>query len=328
MNGKTRVFSSNPELADKACKYLNYMALVQSVSPQTVRAYFSDLNQAYKLGNLGEFKVNPTGNPPCSFVPAGANRGSKLNADTLLGMSRAALSAWSDLAPSSRNRKSSCLKSFLFWLYQEGFLETDLSIQIHSPKVPVRLPHFISLDEALALLKTLDLAVDKAANEKSKLLARQKRALVLLLYGGGLRVSEACNLKWTDLQRNKNVIRVLGKGGKERLVAVPKAVMDAVGVLPRKQEFLFGKDPMNTRVAYSYVREAGQATQLIKPLHPHALRHSFASHLLASGANLRTLQELLGHSSLAATQKYTHLSVDQLARTLEKHHPLANRGRK
>jgi site-specific recombinase XerD len=329
---KSRVFSTNPELADKACKYLNYMALVQSVSPQTVRAYASDLDQAYKIRKLGEFAVDLDSTPPCSFSPFRSGRLEKLtatlNPDVLLKMSREALTEWSALSPASRNRKSACLKSFLHWLYQEGHIDRDLSDQIYSPKVPVRLPHFISLDEALAVLKAVEDEVEKAKNDKSKKTAVQKRALILLLYGGGLRVSEACNLKWTDLQRNKNVIRILGKGSKERLVAVPKAVMIAIGALPRKTEFLFGQNPLNTRIAYSLVREAGQRAQLIKPLHPHALRHSFATHLLASGANLRTLQELLGHSSLAATQKYTHMSIDQLARTMEKHHPLAGRGRK
>jgi len=87
-------------------------------------------------------------------------------------------------------------------------------------------------------------------------------------------------------------------------------------------DFVFGIEPLNPRVAYEWVRTRGAKAMLMKPLHPHALRHSFATHLLSSGANLRTLQELLGHESLQATEKYTHLGIDQLARTMEMHHPL------
>ena len=326
MTVKIRSSLNINELPVLACKYLNYMALVQSASPQTLRAYASDLDQAYKLKNLGEFRVDPNANPPCSFRPVGAKATGKLDADALLKTSRDAMSGWSELSPSSRNRKGACLKSFLYWMFQEGQIDRDLSNHIHSPKIPARLPHFISLDEALALLKSIDNSIKRAEDKETREEEERVKALVLLLYGGGLRVSEASSLRWTDVK--KNVLHVEGKGGKERLVTVPGAVTKALSALPKAGAYVFGKSALNTRVAYSMIRGAGSRAGLIKPLHPHALRHSFATHLLASGANLRTLQELLGHTSLAATQKYTHLGIDQLARTLEKHHPLAGKGRK
>ncbi len=138
-------------------------------------------------------------------------------------------------------------------------------------------------------------------------------------------MSEACSLRWTDIRMKERVLKVLGKGGKERLVAVPGKVTRALRPLAGSgDEFVFGAAALDARRAYDWVRDAGRRAGLLKPLHPHALRHSFATHLLASGANLRALQELLGHASLQATQKYTHVSIDQLARTLERHHPLSS----
>ncbi|MGZ3744255.1 MAG: tyrosine-type recombinase/integrase, partial [Pseudobdellovibrionaceae bacterium] len=219
---------------------------------------------------------------------------------------------------STRNRKSATLKSFFGWAYQEQLTEKNLSSYITCPKIPKKLPHFLSVDEALAVLYSYDAKDTSLQNLRDK-------ALFLILYGAGLRVSEACNLKWTDIQFSSRSLRLKGKGGKERLVILPKL---ALAILQRLQgitpdSHVFGPEPLNPRVAYEWVRSRGAKAQLMKPLHPHALRHSFATHLLSSGANLRTLQELLGHESLQATEKYTHLGVDQLAQTLETHHPLS-----
>ncbi len=164
------------------------------------------------------------------------------------------------------------------------------------------------MDEALALIRALPEGFS--------------RALVLLLYGGGLRVSEAAQLRWKNLVAESQSIRVVGKGARERVVALPDSVWKALAALERKNEFVFG-EALSNRKAYEWIRQAGQTAKLLKPLHPHALRHSYATHLLTSGADLRVLQELLGHKSLAATQKYTHLSLDHLARSMEKHHPLS-----
>ena len=154
--------------------------------------------------------------------------------------------------------------------------------------------------------------------------ARESLVLFVLLYGGGLRVSEACGVAWADVDFERRTIRVRGKGGKERIAPLPMLAIESLRMLPRAGRFLFGETPMSPRDAYERVRAAGAAAGLAQPLNPHALRHSFATHLLQSGANLRTLQELLGHSSLAATERYLHLSVDELARALERRHPLGS----
>ncbi|WP_413290308.1 tyrosine-type recombinase/integrase [Bdellovibrio sp. HCB337] len=293
------------KLLESIDKYLKFMDFVKSSSPLTLKAYKKDLEQAF--GSL-----DPQGQAKKAFTEA-----------EILSMSRDALNSWAGLSLSSRNRKSSTLKSFFSWAYQEKLTERDLSTQIISPKVPKKLPHFLSVDEALAVLSSYDKKDTSIQNIRDK-------TMFLVLYGAGLRVSEACNLKWTDVHFSTRSLRLKGKGGKERLVILPTLAIEVLQKLRSlsDEDYVFGVEPLNPRVAYDWVRTRGAKALLMKPLHPHALRHSFATHLLSSGANLRTLQELLGHESLQATEKYTHLGVDQLARTMENHHPLSKGSQK
>ena len=286
------------KLRDSIFKYLKYMELIQSASPLTLRHYGLDLRQVFEVEKGSDFPVK-------AFSEA-----------ELMAAVRGAFQRWAGLSLASRNRKAATLKSFFSWAFQEGVLETDLSIQVICPKVPKKLPHFLSVDEALAVLKSFDEAKESLLKEKT---------LFLLLYGGGLRVSEACELRWSQVQMSQRVLRVIGKGSKERVVSLPPIAMDALKEWQKQTSFakyVFGEKALSSRTAYEMVRQSGIRAGLLKPLHPHALRHSFATHLLTSGANLRTLQELLGHESLTATEKYTHLGIDQLARTMEKLHPL------
>lgn len=276
------------------------MTFIKSASPLTLKHYALDLKQAFKYDN-------------CS------NLNKIWTEAELLAAVRGAFNQWAHLSLASRNRKAATLKSFFSWAFDEGLTEKDLSLQITCPKVPKKIPHFLSVDEALAVLKSFDEKADDLLKDK---------VLFLLLYGGGLRVSEACHLQWRDIQFPQKVLRVKGKGNKERVVALPSLTLATLQRWKKESafaEYVFGEEPLNPRTAYEMVRRSGQAAGLLKPLHPHALRHSFATHLLTSGANLRTLQELLGHESLQATEKYTHLGVDQLARTMEHLHPLGNK---
>ena len=300
--------------------FLKSLALVQSASPLTLQAYWSDLQQAF-LWPMEDQSPIWGPQPGQGFAiegPAfvGGATGPHWSETDLLQQAKAAQHRWAPLAPSSRNRKVATLKSFFSWLYQEKYLSIDLSYRLKTPKIPQRLPHFISVDEVTAVLTTFP-------NEMT-LKEHRKRSLFLLLYGGGLRVSEACRLPWTALSSKH--LRILGKGQKERLVPFPRLAFVALNELRKhsdqRNEFIFGDHPLSPRVAYEWIRQMGHEAGLINSLHPHALRHSFATHLLSGGANLRTLQELLGHQSLRATEKYTHLSIDQLARTMEKTHPL------
>ncbi|MGZ3769636.1 MAG: tyrosine-type recombinase/integrase [Bdellovibrio sp.] len=285
---------------DNICKYLKFMAFIKSASPLTIKHYTLDLEQAFNYDEKSGF-------------PKG------LSEEDLMTLVRAAFNRWSALSLASRNRKAATLKSFFRWAFQENLTEKDLSLQITCPKVPKKIPHFLSVDEAVAVLKSF------STEEKDYL---KEKVLFLLLYGGGLRISEACNLKWAQLQNSQKTIRVIGKGSKERIVALPSLAVEVLQKWKKENsfgEFVFGDFPLNQRTAYEMIRQSGIRAGLLKPLHPHALRHSFATHLLSSGANLRILQELLGHESLQATEKYTHLGIDHLARTMEALHPLGTK---
>lgn len=269
---------------EQITNYLKFMKNIKQASDHTLRAYGRDLSQS--LGQCQE-----------------------LGDQEILPICRKAQVSWADLEPSSRNRKTAVLKSFLGFLFDQKLISTDWRHQLKAPKIPKKLPHYISVDEMMAVLK--------GCTEPSE------RALFLLLYGGGLRISEACGLKWSQVDLPGRKLRVLGKGGRERLVVLPELAVQSLRDLPRSGPSIWGLQPLDTRVGFTWIRDLGKKAGLMKPLNPHALRHSFATHLLSSGANLRTLQELLGHTSLTATEKYTHLTVDQLARTLEACHPLS-----
>ncbi len=216
---------------------------------------------------------------------------------------------WSVLSVASRNRKHSSLKSFLKWLFQKNLTTTHLQDKIPLPKVPHRLPHYISADEVLHLMSVL-----QKQNDKTDFV------LALLLYGGGLRVGEVCSLKWNQVDVQYQNLRIKGKGGKERLCTLPLMVWEVLKPMKKTRGLVFSN--MSPRKAYEKIRTGGKKAGLKDPLSPHVLRHSFATHLLQSGSDLRTIQELLGHSSLAATQKYTHLQMSHLEKVLKTHHPL------
>ncbi len=305
--------------------YLYSMVYIESVSSHTVRAYKIDLEQAFYLGK-GDLE-------PSKQRPKRPLTGSQ--ADEILGKIREAQRRWGTLSPASRNRKSATLKSFLGWMHRENFVERDLAALLNSPKVPRRLPKHLSVDEAIALIRMLDAETKlgtKLAAKSSAITAKHSPAvslaLVALLYGGGLRVSEACDLEVKNIDWSQGTCRVLGKGAKERIVALPLLAVNSLKqlVVETESRFVFGSNPLSTRVAYDIVRKAGARAGFLKPLHPHALRHSYATHLLRSGANLRVLQALLGHATLQATSRYTHVGLDDLARTLEAHHPLKGPG--
>jgi site-specific recombinase XerD len=302
--------SERPNLADLACKYLKYLTLQRTASEHTSKSYANDLSQF--LAPLGVQKILYTSADPGPSFQISWKKTQVLSGDLNkqnVTLVREVQDRWATLSAASRNRKLAVLRGFLRWLFEHRHVPEDLSLRLIAPKVPQKLPHFLSVDEALALLKS---PAD-----------REVRALLMLLYGGGLRVSEACQLQWRDLVTDARSIRVLGKGGKTRIVSLPRLCWESLTSLPKTGNYVFGCVPLSTRRAYDWVRKAGAKAGLLKPLHPHALRHSYATHLLTSGTNLRVLQELLGHSSLAATQKYTHLHLDHLARVLENHHPLS-----
>lgn len=276
-------------------RYMHHIEFVRSHPKTTVSAYRSDLTQAFEP----IFSVRP-----------------KAEAD-FLNACRAAQVRWSKLAVSSRNRKGASLKAFLGFLFEVGVTKKDLSYRLVLPKVSRRLPIFLSIDEIMAILSRLQRAVAESP-EIFKASAQRDLAIYLVLYGGGLRISEAASLRWDQVSEDGRMLRVLGKGGKERLVPLPMVAAEALLKLPREHETVFGDSPDELR---RKVAVAASVAGVRKPIRPHTLRHSYATHLLSSGADLRVIQELLGHNTLQATERYLHLGIEEVARTMERSHP-------
>jgi integrase/recombinase XerC len=302
---------------DAVERFLAYLRDQRRVSDQTLRAYRGDLEQFG--GYLAEER--PGGKPP---GPEGI--------ETIDVRGFVARLSRSGLGKSSLSRKLSTVRSFLRHAVREGRLEVSPAESIRSPRVPRPLPRTLTVDEIFNLLERID--ADDPASARD-------RAILELLYAGGLRVSELVALDQDDVDLPGMVARVLGKGGKERMVPFGRSAAGALRRWYQRSMPLRAKgsapqavflnlrggrltDRSVRRILDRRLREAAIHARLS----PHALRHSFATHLLGGGADLRAIQELLGHSSLSTTQRYTHVSTDALMRTYDKAHPRARRQRK
>ncbi len=235
-----------------------------------------------------------------------------------------------DHQPRSRARALASVKAFYRQLVRSGQLTASPAGSMRGPKLPVTLPKFLAVDEAFALVEQPGAAT---------LLALRDTALLEVLYGAGLRVSEACGLSLDDVDLASRVLRVLGKGKKERLCPLHPGAAEALRQwLLRRGELLAkrrrGQDAravfLNVRggrlTSRSVARQLdayARAAGLQRHVSPHALRHSYATHLLAGGADVRSIQELLGHASLSTTQRYTHVGVELLQAVYDKAHPHA-----
>ncbi len=217
-------------------------------------------------------------------------------------------------------RKVSTLKSFFRFLVRKKVLEGSPLDSVSLPKVPKKVPRFLIVDEAFKL-------VDSPTRQASKESARD-RAILELLYGSGLRVGELVRLRTDQVDLEEGWVKVIGKGRKERMVPLISSAKEAL------QRYLKGMDTnkrgnslrlfhLTERTVQRMVRRYGLKAGITKRVTPHTLRHSYATHLLEGGADLRGIQELLGHSSLSTTQRYTHVSLKQLMEVYDKAHPKA-----
>jgi len=225
-------------------------------------------------------------------------------------------------AKASVARKLSAVKSWMVFLREEQVLAEDPACRVQSPKLPVRLPRALSMQDVQNLLEN---------GPQGKSFVRDRAALELL-YGSGLRVAELVSLDWEDLDLQERWVRVTGKGDKERIVPVGRfalAAFDAWALeCSSRKGPLFpgiGGNRMTVRTVTRIVDRAAKRCGL-SGVTPHVLRHSFATHLLEGGANLRVLQELLGHESLLTTQRYLKISADHLQRMVREAHPRAGEG--
>lgn len=234
-------------------------------------------------------------------------------------------------ARSSLARRATSARMFTAWARQRGYLQADVAELLGSPKAHRTLPGVLNQMEMNQVLDSLDVA----ANENNTAVAIRDRAILETLYATGIRVSELAGLDLDSIDRARNVIRVLGKGGKERIVPIGKPAVRAIDFWQaRRVEFITKESGpalflgergkrINSRTVRTIVHRALSAVPGAPDLGPHGLRHTAATHLLEGGADIRVVQELLGHVSLTTTQIYTHVSVDRLKEAFKQAHPRA-----
>jgi integrase/recombinase XerC len=296
--------------------WFDHLALERRLSPHTAEAYARDLRQFL------------------AFL--GAHCGSKPDMPQVLGIAprdvRAFLAARREQAVGSRSlsRTLSALRMFYRFLERRGFGKNDAIRAVALPKIPHSVPKPLTAPKAMALVEGAEIASPEAPEW---ILARDT-AVLALLYGAGLRISEALSLARKDAPlRGRDMLRVRGKGDKTRIVPVLPVVREAIerylALCPIKQGsddplFLGARGgKLSPRIIQLLIARARAAIGLPETATPHALRHSFATHLLGAGADLRAIQELLGHASLSTTQGYTEVDREHLLATYSRSHPRA-----
>ena len=231
------------------------------------------------------------------------------------------------LAKSSMGRRLSSLRTFFKFLARQQMIAKSPMAGVCNPKPEKRHPRALNVDQAVAVMET---------NLPADHVGARDLALAELLYGSGLRISEALELDVDDVETGSGVVRVLGKGSKERIAPLSDAAKmrlqrylgqrQAFGPAPEEQALFLGVrgKRLQRRQANRIVEELATLAGLPQHVHPHMLRHSFATHMLEGGADLRSVQELLGHERLSTTQRYTHLNLQQIMNVYDRAHPLAN----
>jgi integrase/recombinase XerC len=287
--------------------FLKHLALNRNASAHTVRAYESDLSQflASAAASLG--------------VKRSELRPAELDRSALRTFLAEVHKAGQSRATAAR--KLAAARTFLRYLRREELIDDDPGALVATPKREVRMPAHLSEGEMDALIS--------AASDDSPL-GRRDRAILELFYASGLRLSELVGLDLEDVNVSAKMVRVLGKGRKERLVpfntSTAKAIRAYLNVRPSRNDALFVNfrgGRLTVRSVDRIVRRYVAATSARMGISPHALRHSFATHLLQRGADLRVIQELLGHARLSTTQRYTHVNATQLLAVYRKSHPRA-----
>lgn len=286
---------------DHIDNFLKYLEIERAASSHTLRAYRKDLEEFFRF-----VKTRPE--------------------DVELADVRGFIAEQikSGLNKTSVSRRLASIRSFFKFLYREGYKKSNPAKLVSNPKIPKLLPRFLSVDDAFSLVER---------PEGAGFILARDRAILELLYSSGLRVSELSGLNMDDMNTREGLLKVKGKGKKERMVPVGSKAIDAIKSYMVERILLKSKDRalflnrIGTRLTDRGVRRVvvkyAKMMGIRGKIGPHSLRHTFATHLLQGGADLRVIQELLGHSSLSTTQKYTHLDVTHLIDVYDKAHPFA-----
>lgn len=286
-------------------KYKQYLKLEKSLSHNTVEAYLTDLDKLFAYLELEEIDLTDVTLENLETFSAGLH----------------------DIGIHSRSqaRILSGVRSFFRFLVLEGYLAQDPSELLESPQIGRHLPDVLSVEEIDSLIG----AIDRTSRE-----SQRNRAILETLYSCGLRVSELCNLRLSDLYLKEKFIRVEGKGSKQRLVPISSRAIHELQlyfadrnqglIKPGYEDFVFisrfGKN-ISRIMVFHIIKELAEQIGLKKAISPHTFRHSFATHLLEGGANLRAIQCMLGHESIGTTEIYTHLDRSRLRQEILEHHP-------
>ncbi|MDP6142090.1 MAG: tyrosine recombinase XerC [Dehalococcoidales bacterium] len=300
-------------------KYIFYLEVERNASPCTVRNYTNDLLGNYKRGSEKGFfqflrlkEIDELG---------------KVDKHTIRDYT-----SWlmgQNVTKTSIARKLSAIRSFYRYLAREEILPDNQLVEVSAPKLDRRLPSFLTIEEMVQLLKAPDLANPQGLRD---------RAIIELIYASGLRVSELVKLNLGQINLDSNEIRVWGKGSKERVVLIGEpATMAITNYINRSRPKLVGKrsgdalflnrygSRLTERTVQMIFEKYAALAGLDKKVYPHLLRHTFATHMLDGGADLRVVQELLGHASLASTQIYTHVTKSQARKVYLAAHPMAGK---
>lgn len=286
-------------------EFLAYLRIERGVSPHTLDAYRRDLSVL--AGWCAAHAVDAVRIAPeqlRAFAAAEHRRGQ---------------------SPKTVQRRLSACRSFFAWLVKQGRLQANPAAAVRGPKAPRKLPQVLDPDEANALVE-VPTDVPRGLRD---------RALLELFYSSGLRLSELCGLRWRELDLDEGLVTVTGKGRKQRSVPLGSHARKALaewrastGAGPDAPVFPGrGGGPITPRAVQLRLQQVARRQGLFKRVHPHLLRHSFASHILESSGDLRAVQELLGHADIGTTQIYTHLDFQHLAKVYDAAHPRAKRKR-
>ena len=296
---------STDKIAKILVKYKQYLKLEKSLSDNTVEAYLTDLDKL--LAYLTLEQIHPL--------------------DATLADFQAFSAGLHDIGIHARSqaRILSGIRSFYRFLISDDYLEADPTELLESPQIGFKLPEVLTVEEIDQLIEAID---------RSSPQGQRNRAVLETLYSCGLRVSELCHLKLSDLYFDEQFIKVEGKGSKQRLVPIsPRAIREIrlylpdrnlIAIKPGYEDFVFisqrGKN-LSRIMVFHIIKELVTSIGLKKNISPHTFRHSFATHLLEGGANLRAIQAMLGHESIGTTEIYTHIDRQMLRSEIIEHHP-------
>ena len=305
---KTEAVSQAPEKQNLIRQFIHYLSAEKNASPHTCRNYLRDLEQFESF--LEEMAIEKVDRMVLRRYLSFLHRKNR---------------------KSSIARKLSTLRSFYKYLVREQILSSNPAKPVSTPKVERLLPTTLTVDEAFRLMES------PSKDQRSREAELRDRAILELLYSSGVRVSELVGLNLNRVDLDLEIVRVMGKGRKERIVPVGTKAIEALksyletrGIMEEESPLFVNlrKGRLTDRSVARLVKKYGRQSGIFRKISPHSLRHTFATHLLDAGADLREIQEMLGHVSLSTTQRYTHLTVGKLMEVYDKAHPRSFRNMK